>query len=473
MTINGAEKTINPSTGTIVDLGTYLTSHQSLAAYMKTEDANNTFSKIGHTHGYASIVKLGETSYAASSNVISLPAYPTALKSPTAITIQANGTSLGSYDGSTAKTFNLTYANVGAASAGHNHDSVYSKLGHTHSYLPLSGGTLTGGLTVNSNVTSSGIGTFKVLRVGSVDIKVDDNGNLYIINKDGETAANFYATGGIAAFGEGSGSSNGGGLNGSVLSYSSAIKLTSAGDNELSQIASAWSIAQLNSRIVSLEGGSALDVVTSGTGNAVTAISKNGTTINVTKGTNFLTSHQSLANYLTKTDASNTYLTKTAASSTYQPKGSYLTAHQSLDGYVNNISTNGTGNAITSVTKSGKTITFTKGSTFLTSHQNLSAYLKSADAANTYLKLSGGVMTGNISYKGTKNTYDMITFVDNKVDVYGNGICIGGGGLTIIGGGESASTVVSKYTDGGSENMIIANDDTINFFSNMNSGWDF
>jgi hypothetical protein len=144
--INGAEKTINPSTGTIVDLGTYLTSHQSLAAYMKTTDANNTFSKIGHTHGYASSVKLGQTSYSASNNVISLPAYPTELKSPTAITIQANGTSLGSYDGSTAKTFNLTYANVGAASAGHNHDSMYSKLHHTHPYLPLTGGTLTGNL---------------------------------------------------------------------------------------------------------------------------------------------------------------------------------------------------------------------------------------------------------------------------------------------------------------------------------------
>ena len=436
VTINGAEKTINPSTGTIVDLGTYLTSHQSLAAYMKTADANNTFSKIGHTHGYASSVKLGETSYVASSNVISLPAYPTALKSPTAITIQANGTSLGSYDGSTAKTFNLTYANVGAASAGHNHDSVYSKLHHTHSYLPLSGGTLTGGLTVNSNVTSSGIGTFKVLRVGSVDIKVDDNGNLYIINKDGETAANFYATGGITAFGEGSGSSNGGGLNGSVLSYASAIKLTSAGDNELSQLASAWSIKMLYDAIQNVDVSS------------------------------------QLSSYLMKTDAANIYLTKTAASSTYQPKGSYLTSHQSLEGYVNDIATSGTGNAITSVSKSGKKLTFTKGATFLTSHQSLSAYLKSADAANTYLKLSGGAMTGNISYKGTKNTYDMITFVDNKVDVYGNGICIGGGGLTIIGGGESASTVVSKYTDGGSENMIIANDDTINFFSNMNNGWD-
>lgn len=431
--INGAEKTINPSTGTIVDLGTYLTSHQSLAAYMKTTDANNTFSKIGHTHGYASSVKLGETSYAASNNVISLPAYPTALKSPTAITIQANGTSLGSYDGSTAKTFNLTYANVGAASAGHNHDSVYSKLHHTHPYLPLSGGTLTGGLTVNSNVTSSGIGTFKVLRVGSVDIKVDDSGNLYIINKDGKTAANFYTTGGISAYGASDGTSSGGGLNGSVKSYADALKLAS---ESLSEIASAYSIKALDSRIVSLEGGSAMDVSVSGSGNAVTAISKSGTTISVTKGITFLTSHQS------------------------------------LDGYVNEVATSGTGNAITSVSKSGKKLTFTKGVTFLTSHQSLSAYLKSADAANTYLKLSGGAMTGNIRYKGSKNTYDMITFVDNNVDVYGNGICIGGGGLTIIGGGESASEVLKQHTNGGDENMIVANDAAIDFFSNMNSGWD-
>lgn len=431
--INGAEKTINPSTGTIVDLGTYLTSHQSLAAYMKTTDANNTFSKIGHTHGYASSVKLGQTSYSASNNVISLPAYPTALKSPTAITIQANGTSLGSYDGSTAKTFNLTYANVGAASAGHNHDSVYSKLHHTHPYLPLTGGTLTGGLTVNSNVTSSGIGTFKVLRVGSVDIKVDDSGNLYIINKDGKTAANFYATGGITAYGASDGTSSGGGLNGSVKSYADALKLTS---ESLSEVASAYSIKALDSRISSLEGGSATAISVSGSGNAVTSITKNGTTISVVKGSTFLTSHQS------------------------------------LDGYVNNITTSGTGNAITSVTKSGKTVTFTKGATFLTSHQSLSAYLKSADAANTYLKLSGGAMTGNISYKGSKNTYEMIKFVDNNADIYGNGICIGGGGLTIIGGGESASEVLKQHTNGKDENMIVANDAAIDFFSNMDSGWD-
>lgn len=277
-------------------------------------------------------------------------------------------------------------------------------------------------------------------------------------NKAIKIDGNLYTTGGITAYGAGASTTGGGGLNGSVKSYSNALKLTS---ESLSEIASAYSIKALDSRISSLEGGSAMNVSVSGSGNAVTAISKSGTTISVTKGTTFLTSHQSLASYLTKTDAA----------SLYQPKGNYLTAHQSLDGYVNAITTSGSGNAITSVTKSGKTVTFTKGATFLTSHQSLSAYLKSADAANTYLKLSGGAMTGNIRYKGSKNTNDMITFVDNNADTYGNGICIGGGGLTIIGGGESASEALKQHTSGGDENMIVANDVAIDFFSNVQNGW--
>lgn len=277
-------------------------------------------------------------------------------------------------------------------------------------------------------------------------------------NKAIKIDGNLYTTGGITAYGAGASTTGGGGLNGSVKSYSNALKLTS---ESLSEIASAYSIKALDSRISSLEGGSAMNVSVSGSGNAVTAISKSGTTISVTKGTTFLTSHQSLASYLTKTDAA----------SLYQPKGNYLTAHQSLDGYVNAITTSGSGNAITSVTKSGKTVTFTKGATFLTSHQSLSAYLKSADAANTYLKLSGGAMTGNIRYKGSKSTYDMITFVDNNADTYGNGICIGGGGLTIIGGGESASEALKQHTSGGDENMIVANDAAIDFFSNVQNGW--
>lgn len=250
----------------------------------------------------------------------------------------------------------------------------------------------------------------KGLKIGEIYLSYDSANNALRLSKDaaGKEAANFYALGGITAYGAGASTTGGGGgLNGSVKRYSDALKLTS---ESLSEVASAYSIKALDSRISSLEGGSATAISVSGSGNAVTSVTKNGTTISVVKGATFLTSHQSLASYLTKTDAA----------SLYQPKGNYLTAHQSLDGY---------------------------------------------------LKLSGGAMTGNIRYKGSKSTYDMIKFVDNNADTYGNGICIGGGGLTIIGGGESADIVLSQHTNGSDENMIVANDYAIDFFSNVQNGW--
>ena len=223
----------------------------------------------------------------------------------------------------------------------------------------LWGNSFNGTSDVNGSII---VPSGKYISIGNIKMEYDaTNKALKITNTTTNEVANLYATGGITAYGEGSGSSGGGGLNGSVKSYADALKLAS---ESLSEIASAYSIKALDSRIVSLEGGSAMNVSVSGSGNAVTAISKSGTTISVTKGTTFLTSHQSLASYLTKTDAARLY----------QPKGSYLTAHQSLDGYINNIATSGAGNAITSVTKSGKTVTFTKGTTFLTSHQSLANY---------------------------------------------------------------------------------------------------
>ena len=211
-------------------------------------------------------------------------------------------------------------------------------------------------------------------------------------NKAIKIDGNLYATGGITAYGAGASTTGGGGgLNGSVKSYSSALKLTS---ESLSEIASAYSIKALDSRISSLEGGSAMNVSGSGSGNAVTAISKSGTTIIVTKGTTFLTSHQSLASYLTRTDAA----------SLYQPKGNYLTAHQSLDGYVNAITTSGSGNAITSVSKSGKGITFTKGATFLTSHQSLANYYTKSSVDSLLSGKSATSHTHSVKINGVTKT---------------------------------------------------------------------
>ena len=208
----------------------------------------------------------------------------------------------------------------------------------------LWGNSVNGNADVNGSITIANTDGVYV-QIGDVRLVYDKaNTAIKVVKSDGTTAANFYATGGITAYGEGSGSSGGGGLNGSVKSYADALKLAS---ESLSEIASAYSIKALDTRISSLEGGSATAISVSGSGNAVTSITKNGTTISVVKGSTFLTSHQS------------------------------------LDGYVNNITTSGTGNAITSVTKSGKTVTFTKGATFLTSHQSLAGYATQSWVQNT------------------------------------------------------------------------------------------
>ena len=88
----------------------------------------------------------------------------------------------------------------------------------------------------------------------------------------------------------------------------------------------------------------------------------------------------------------------------------YLTSHQSLDGYINEISTTGSGNAVTSVSKSGKKITFTKGATFLTEHQDLSGYQTKITSSN---KLAYSLISGTptslknpTSLKFGSKTYD-------------------------------------------------------------------
>lgn len=218
-------------------------------------------------------------------------------------------------------------------------------------------------LDVSGNVTTEGS-----LKIGGIYLSYDSANNALRLSKDaaGKEAANFYATGGITAYGAGASTTGGGGgLNGSVKSYSSALKLTS---ESLSEIASAYSIKALDTRISSLEGGSATAISVSGSGNAVTSVTKNGTTISVVKGSTFLTSHQS------------------------------------LDGYVNAISVSGSGNAITSVSKSGKGITFTKGATFLTSHQSLANYYTKSSVDSLLSGKSATSHTHSVTINGVTKT---------------------------------------------------------------------
>lgn len=79
---------------------------------------------------------------------------------------------------------------------------------------------------------------------------------------------------------------------------------------------------------------------------------------------------------------------------------------------------------------------------------------------------------GSIRYQGTKNNSDLIRFVDNTVDQYGNGIAIGDGGLVVVGAGESAQQVLNNAgVSGGTENLYLASDNAIFFLSNVQNGF--
>ena len=166
----------------LTDKPSWIGANKPSYTWAEISDKPSTFAPSSHTHNYASTVKVGSTSYNISGNTISLPAYPTvpsALKNPNALTISLNGTSQGAYDGSAAKSFNITAASVGAAASS-----------HSHSYLPLNGGTLTGNvifstdstLTWNRNTDSFSIG-FKNTGDSDADsygwMKMADNGNEY------------------------------------------------------------------------------------------------------------------------------------------------------------------------------------------------------------------------------------------------------------------------------------------------------
>lgn len=144
---------------------------------------------------------------------------------------------------------------------------------------------------------------------------------------------------------------------------------------------------------------------------------------------------------------------------------------------INGTNFDGSGNITTATWGTARTLTIGNTGKSVNGGGNVSWSLSEIGAAasnhtHSYLPLSGGTMTGNISYRGSKATYKMIEFIDNSSDAYGNGIAIGGGGLTIIGGGESADVVKSTSTTGGDERLILANDGAIDIYTNCQNGID-
>ena len=274
------------------------------------------------------------------------------------------------------------------------------------SVLPLGGvedgNNLPTGLFIGDSNTG---GSFQIGNI-ILRTKSGDPNILEIVSASSNKTAHLGVQGGVSAYGTYTPSTGGGGgLNAAVKSYSDII----AGrytDSDLTTIPNAYSVKALSKRIDNIAtelGGLNLSwnnitgkpstftpsahthkwaeitdritkvsqltndagylsshqslancvqtVTTTGSGNAVTVISKSGSTITVTKGATFLTSHQSLANYYTKSSVDSLLSGKSATSHTHSVKingvtktiaatggtavdlGTYLTSHQSLADY--------------------------------------------------------------------------------------------------------------------------------------------
>ena len=264
------------------------------------------------------------------------------------------------------------------------------------------GNNLPTGLFIGDSKTG---GSFQIGNI-ILRTKSGDPNILEIVSADSKKTAHLGVQGGVSAYGTYTPSTGGGGgLNGTIVPYATAI--ASDPQNEGSKIASASSIYKLHSRIASIENNGATSITVTGTGNAITSVVKNGTSITFTKGATFLTSHQSLSNYYTKSSVDSLLSGKSATSHTHSVK-------------------------INGVTK---TIAATGGTavdlgTYLTSHQSLSNYYTKStidDKLSKYLPLTGGNMTGvlDLSLAGHK------PLILNNSGPGVNGICVTSNGLNI------------------------------------------
>ena len=112
------------------------------------------------------------------------------------------------------------------------------------------------------------------------------------------------------------------------------------------------------------------------------------------------------------------------------------------------------------------------GLTSLNASNISSGTIAAARLPDSYLPLKGGTMTGAITfqiadaikYNAAGITTTMISFITG--DSTGNGISIGGGGSVVIGSGEASSALITDLSiSGATEQVYIASDNDIYFYS--------
>lgn len=127
--------------------------------------------------------------------------FPTSLKNPTALTINLNGTTQSTYDGSAAKTVTVTPSSIGAAASSHTHDNkdisgfdvgavlvgafdttitdIYPDT--SNDYLGSAGGSEAAFVTPDTTPTS---GSGKLITSGGVYEALSGTGNILYVKAD-------------------------------------------------------------------------------------------------------------------------------------------------------------------------------------------------------------------------------------------------------------------------------------------------
>lgn len=144
-----------------------------------------------------------------------------------------------------------------------------------------------GAATLSSSLYVTGSATFMGgIRIGDYWLRSTADGLELSHATSGKTAG-LYTTGFLSSMGLNPGTGEGG----SGSDYDRLDAWDDYSADKAGYVLSAKLGNDLNTRVKSLEGGSALTVKTSGSGNAVTSVDKAGTLITVTKGSTFVTTN--------------------------------------------------------------------------------------------------------------------------------------------------------------------------------------
>lgn len=376
------------------------------------------------------------------------------------------------------------------------------------------------GLFIGSSTTG---GSFQV---GNVIIRTKD-GNPNILEivsaTDGETA-HLGVQGGVSAYGTYTSSTGGGGgLNGSVVSYANIIA-GNYNDTDLTTIPNAYSIKALYNAIQNIDVSGQLgnyllktdaatiyqpkgnyltsqsldgyvnNIVTSGAGNAITSVTKNGKTVTFTKDATFLTSHQSLANYYTKGEVNNLWSIKQDASVSltfFSSNGNYVGSRFFGDDVLNKLASTkyiemwsnygffniNVGNIMASnvVIKGGTSNQFIKAdgsldnNSYLTSHQSLDGYVNEVATSG-----NGNAIT-SIYKSGKKLTFNkdstfLTTITKAQVELVLTGNITTHTHSQYLTNHQSLD---NYYTKGATDNLLSAKQDASGSLTYFSSGGNY